>query len=133
MKTLFLLFNHTITDAQEKDARESLAVERIIPLPVFLEKIWNRISPELPEIAGHLAPIRQWIAEQSADGDYIIIQGDFGACFLMVNFAFKTGLIPLYSTTQRKAREELAADGSVRLSHHFSHVIFRKYALSNNG
>jgi hypothetical protein len=57
----------------------------------------------------------------------VLIQGDFGATFLMVNFAFEKGLIPIHSTTEREATEELQPDGSVRLSHRFLHKRFRKY------
>ena len=60
-------------------------------------------------------------------GDYILIQGDFGACFLMVQFAFEKGFIPIYSTTEREAVETHGEDGSVSLTHRFKHRIFRRY------
>ena len=60
-------------------------------------------------------------------GDYALIQGDFGACYIMVNFAFEQGLIPIYSTTVREAIEEPKDDGSVKLVHQFNHQIFRRY------
>jgi hypothetical protein len=45
----------------------------------------------------------------------VLIEGDFGACYLMVRFALEKGLVPLYSTTRREAEERYDADGSVRL------------------
>ena len=127
MKNMFLLFNHTITGAQETDAWENLDVRRIISLPAYLETTWNQIPPDLAEIDNHLDSVKKWLAEQSEKGDYVLIQGDFGACFIMVNFAFQNSLIPVYSTSRREAEEKLDTDGSVKLTHHFKHVAFRRY------
>lgn len=47
----------------------------------------------------------------------------------MVNFAFEKGLIPIYSTTNREAVEEYGENGSVKMTHQFRHIIFRKYGV----
>jgi len=125
--SLFLIFNHTVTALQEQDARTSLKVQRIVALPENLELVWNQIPPDLPGIAEHLAPIRDWLRDKAQPGDYVLIQGDFGACYIMVNFAFELGLVPVYSTTRREAVENHEPDGTVMLSHQFKHRIFRKY------
>ncbi len=126
-KSLFLLFNHQLTSEQEKDARASLKITHIQPLPPELKALWGQIPPHLPEIVQYLQPIRTWLAALAQPDDYVLIQGDFGACFLMVNFALKNKLIPIYSTTVRKAVEEIAEDGSIKLIHRFKHQIFRNY------
>ncbi len=126
-KSLFLLFNHQLTSEQENDARDSLKISNIQSLPLELKAFWRQIPPHLPAITQFLQPIRTWLAAQAQPDDYVLIQGDFGACFLMVNFAFKNKLIPIYSTTVRKAVEEIAEDGSIKLIHRFKHQIFRKY------
>jgi hypothetical protein len=128
-KSLYLIFNHTITSLQIEDARESLQVDRIIDLPEELKPVWNQIPPDLPGIAEYLAPIQRWLAEHAVKDDYVLIQGDFGACYMMVNFAFQQRLVPVYSTTLREAVEEHGPDGSVRLTHQFKHFIFRKYGV----
>jgi len=81
----------------------------------------------LSKISDYLNPVKDWLAGQARKNDHVLIQGDFGACFIMVNFAFETGLIPIYSTTQREAVEEHKEDGTVNLSHQFRHRIFRRY------
>lgn len=129
MATLFLIFNHQFTKTQEADARTSLGVEQIVPLPSELQKDWSNIPPDLPGIQDYLNPTRTWLAAQAKEGDHVLIQGDFGACWLMVNFAQELGLIPVYSTTDRQAAEDLQPDGSVRLVHHFRHRIFRRYGV----
>ncbi|MBW1800291.1 MAG: hypothetical protein JRJ85_06125 [Deltaproteobacteria bacterium] len=128
-KTLFLLFNHRITTAQEADARKSLGVERIVDLPRDLKTLWCQIPAELEEIAEYLEPVTDWLGTYSRNGDYALIQGDFGACYIMVNFAFKKGLVPVYSTTRREVFEEQDGGGAVKMTHRFEHQIFRKYGL----
>ena len=127
--SLFLIFNHDITPVQERDARDSLGVQQIINMPPDLKEMWRQIPPDLTEISSYLKPIKNWLALQAAESDYVLIQGDFGACYIMVNFAFEISLIPIYSTTQRDVSEEHKEDGIVNLSHQFRHRIFRKYEV----
>ncbi|MBW2742311.1 MAG: hypothetical protein JRE64_26545 [Deltaproteobacteria bacterium] len=126
-RSLFLIFNHDITPVQEIDACSSLGVQQIINMPPDLKELWRQIPPDLSKISDYLNPVKDWLAGQARKNDHVLIQGDFGACFIMVNFAFETGLIPIYSTTQREAVEEHKEDGTVNLSHQFRHRIFRRY------
>jgi hypothetical protein len=45
----------------------------------------------------------------------------------MVVHAFSMGLVPVYATTQRQAREKKMPDGSVQMSHVFRFKRFRIY------
>lgn len=126
-RSLFLIFNHEITPVQESDASDSLGVQQIINMPPDLKDLWRQIPPDLPEISSYLNPVKDWLAGQARKNDYVLIQGDFGACFIIVNVAFETSLIPIYSTTEREAIEEHKKDGTINLSHQFKHRIFRKY------
>lgn len=126
-RTLFLLFNHQLTPDQERDARRSLSITRIVEPPEELRELWGNVPPDLPELAAYLEPVKLWLTTHAGPGDYVVIQGDFGATFLMVNFAFSRGLTPIYSTTEREAKEEMQPDGSVELVHRFLHKRFRKY------
>ncbi|MBW2609527.1 MAG: hypothetical protein JRC68_04180 [Deltaproteobacteria bacterium] len=125
--SLFLIFNHTFTKAQRANALHALGVERIMDMPPDHKKIWSNIPPDLPTIEAYLEPVQAWLKTKSEKNDFVLIQGDFGACYIMVNYAFKLGLIPIYSTTRRETKEELFQDGSVKLTHHFQHQIFRRY------
>ncbi len=129
MPTFFLFFNHRFTPAQEAAAREELGVCRFVPLPPELQKQWSQIPPNLPVLSDYLAPLRHWLASHATPGDYVLIQGDFGATYLMVQFALQHNLIPLYATTRREALEEHQTDGSVKMVHRFRHEIFRKYGV----
>lgn len=124
---LILLFNHKVTELQAKDAYESLGVDRIEPLPPDLQNIWSNIPPEMSSIKDYLRPVEKWLSENAVSGDYVLIQGDFGACYLMVNLALSQNLAPVYSTTARIAQESILDGGHISLTHTFKHVMFRKY------
>jgi hypothetical protein len=125
--SLFLMFNHTLTDEQVRGAREALGIDRIVEMPKELKERWGRIPPEVPKIAGFLEPFEKWLEENACKGDTVLVQGDFGACHLMVGHALKRGLTPVYATTRREAKEEVSDDGRVTVTHCFKHVIFRRY------
>ena len=127
MPRLFLLFNHSLTPDQQEDARTNLGVEEIIPPTVDISRLWSQFPADTKKISPLLAPIRNWLDAEAAPGDLVLIHGDFGACFLMVSHALSLGLIPVYSTTERQAMEELLDDGSVRMVHRFRHILFRRY------
>ncbi len=116
-----------MTENQVNDARQNLQVSECIPLPGDLQQLWGNIPPELEGLANYLEPFRAWLSENVANNDFVLIQGDFGACHLLIEFSFENGFIPIYSTTKREAVEEKQPDGSVKMSHRISHVRFRKY------
>jgi hypothetical protein len=127
MTTLFLLFNHTLTAPQESEARAALGVDEIVEPPLEILNLWSTIPPDLPGLQQYLEPVRDWLAEKAIPGDHILIQGDFGAVYLLVYFSLSCGLIPIYSTTEREALEKHLPDGSVRLQHTIRHRGFRRY------
>jgi len=128
-RNLVLLLNHSLTPAQEADARESLGVSNFIHPPENVRELWRNIPPELETLAGFLIPVEEWVKRAARPGDAVLIQGDFGATCRMVGFSLAMGLDPVYSTTERHAVEELQPDGSVRLIHHFRHKRFRRYGV----
>lgn len=127
MPKLFLVFNHTFTLSQQESAHRELGVECIIELPLELRHRWANILPEAPNLRPWLQPLSDWLSEHAQSGDFVLIQGDFGACYLLVRFALEHDLVPVYATTERHAREERLDDGRVKLEHTFDHVRFRRY------
>ena len=127
MARVFLFFNHTLTEDQHEALYRELAVTEIVLPPEDLRSLWAFIPPDSPTLKDILVPVSSWLENQTAAGDFILIQGDFGACYLLVRYALQHGLIPIYSTTKRRAEERHLDDGSVRIEHTFKHVIFRRY------
>jgi len=124
---LFLLFSHKLTDEQIDEAEDKLDVSEIKYLPENLQKLWSMVSPEGELSLERLRKITDWIVKNSEKNDFILIQGEYGSTFYIVDFCFNTGLIPIYSTSERVYSEKTNGDGSIKREHIFKHVNFRKY------
>lgn len=122
---LYLLFSHELTGLQKREARE-LGVKEIYYLPDDLKTIWSKIPPEIPDIKDYIQPVKEWLASRVKAEDYILIQGDFGAAYQLVRWAFAKGLRPIYATTERKVVENRDGD-KVNSKKVFKHVRFRFY------
>lgn len=75
-----------------------------------------------------LSKVIEWIEAESVEGDYVLVQGDFGATFYIVDYCFKNGRVPIYATTNRKV-EEKRENGTIKINRVFKHENFRKYML----
>ena len=126
-KKMLLIFSHKLTDIQIKDAKTNLDVDEFIYLPNELQSIWSNISPYEYDINKELEGIYEWIDRNSSMGDYILIQGDFGATYQLVNYCKLKDLRPIYSTTKREAIEIKKDDNTIVLSHKVSHIRYREY------
>jgi hypothetical protein len=126
-RKMFLVFNHMLTLEQETQAREVWGITHIFTLPPELKKIWEQIPADLDDISDIIFPVQQWLEKEADKNDVVLIQGDFGATWLLVDFALRAQLTPVYSVTQRDAREITQPDGSIKNTHVFKHKMFRLY------
>ncbi len=124
-KSIFLLFSHKLRDSQIEELKSN-GIASIVYLPSGLQILWSSVPPDLKELRDYLKPIIEWLKAKAKKGDWVLVQGDFGAVFTVVDFCFHNGLVPVYATTNRLAIEKFSGNGSLKLSH-FEHVIFRKY------
>ncbi len=127
LKNLYLIFSHRLTDEQKNQAKEQLRIKECIYLPVPLQGLWSNIPPDTRSIKDYLAPIAEWLIGDARPGDFVLIQGDFGATYIMVNLALSKGLVPVYATTKRDAEEMIGPNGEIQLIKKFSHVQYRQY------
>lgn len=127
MPNLYLLFSHQLTAEQEADARGRWALQQIIPLPQNLQALWSNVPTDpATDLQEFLQPVADWLA-QAQPQDVVLLQGDFGATFMMVSLCLQRGLLPVYATTTRSATETTLQDGSVRIERTFRHAGFRSY------
>ncbi|MBM4356165.1 MAG: hypothetical protein FJ109_20630 [Deltaproteobacteria bacterium] len=124
---LLLLFSHELLPEQESDARASLGVREIVPLPPDLLRLWQDVPADSADIADYLAPVIDWLRQLARPGDLVLVQGDFGATWLAVNKVVRLGAVAIYATTVRESHEAVTGDGSVVKSSRFRHVRFRRY------
>lgn len=126
MKKMFLLFSHTLTSEQKKDAQLSFGVEKFVMLPSDLQELWSNIPSELESIETYLQPLKNYLLSNASKGDAILIQGDFGGGYHMVNFTKEHNFLALYATTKRDVQEREEGNVIVKKSV-FKHVRFREY------
>lgn len=126
MKQLFLIFSHILTDEQKKDAKTSLHVDKFITLPPDLQRLWSNIPEDKKKLSTYFEPLQRYMKLYAKKDDIVLIQGDFGGVYDMVNFAKSIGLIPVYSTTKRKVKEQII-NNTIKKTSTFKHVLYRKY------
>jgi len=131
MRQVFLLFSHRLTPQQLDELKDKYKVDKIVYLPTELQHIWSNIPPELPSIKHHLQDLLNWLKQNSSPGDLVLVQGEFGAVFILVSFCMKEGLVPIYATTKREVSEKNLDDGTVQVNRKFSHVRFREFETDN--
>jgi hypothetical protein len=125
MSNAFCLLNHQLTAKQIEELTRSSGSERINYPPEELAALWSAIPTDCELKAAHLAPFLAWLGE-AREGDLVVLQGEFGAAFALVDFALQRGLVPVYAVTKRVAEE--SRDGEVvRRTYIFEHVCFRRY------
>lgn len=127
MKKMILLFSHQLTQSQIDDAMHTLHIEKFVSLPETLQRLWSNISPNLISIQTTLEPIFEFLHKNVKESDCVLIQGDFGAVYLLVNYTKKLGAIPLYATTKRDAIEYINNKGEKVKKSKFKFVRFREY------
>jgi hypothetical protein len=90
---------------------------------------WSQIPTTENLDKSVLDSVTAWLAD-AEENDVLIIQGEFGSTFAIVDFALKKDLIPVHAVTQRIATE--SRDGEkVSRSYVFEHICFRRYKYFN--
>ncbi len=126
MPTLHLLFSHHLTPEQEQDAKESLKVDRFIYLPKDLQRLFSNVPPDLEDLSEYVKPFVEYLLQNAEVGDYVLIQGDFGLSYRLIQTSLTLGLIPIYATTERETIERVENGKTIKISS-FRHIRFRRY------
>ncbi|GAB4397434.1 MAG: CRISPR-associated protein Csx20 [Microscillaceae bacterium] len=127
MKTLHLLFSHSLTPEQAADAKDKLQITDFQALPVDLQQHFSQVLADLEDLREYARPLQNWLKANAQAGDFALVQGDFGLAFILVQNCKEIGVIPVYATTERQSVEVVQADGSVLTQRVFKHRRFRKY------
>lgn len=127
MPTLLVLLNHELTERQLEEAKSRFGIEAICRLPPPLKELWSRIPVNGELETAMLGRFTEWIDGNAETGDYVLIQGEFGATFYLVDYCFEKGFIPVYASSPRNSMENRNGDGTVDRKLVFSHTNFRRY------
>ena len=123
---MFLFFSHKLTKEQIKDAKENLGVNEFIYLPEDLQDKFSNVPPEIEDIKEYSKDFKEFLKNNAKKQDFVLIQGDFGVVFNLVEFCKENNLKAVYSTTKRIAKEQVI-DGKVVKVSEFKHIRFRSY------
>lgn len=126
MTSMFLLFSHSLTDEQIDDAKNTLGVDEFVSLPDSIQQAWSSVPPELDGVGGYAEAFYEFLSHRAKKGDFVLISGDFGLCYLLVQWCKVHDFIPVYATTKRDTEEIETSKGIERKST-FKHVRFRRY------
>jgi len=121
---MYLLFSHRLTSEQMEDAKR-MGVEEFVPLPEHLQKKWSNVPAELESLDGYADEFFEFLSAAD-EGDFVLVQGDFGMCCRVVSFCRQNSLTAVYSTTKRVAKEIRKGDKVVKISE-FRHIRYRRY------
>ena len=125
MVKAFCLLNHDLTQNQILELKNRFNVESIIYPSEELSKSWSQIPAEKELDKTIIGNVINWLTAANK-GDLLIVQGEFGATFMIVDYVLKNELVPLHAVTKRVAVEH--RDGEVVSKQYvFEHVCFRKY------
>ena len=123
---LFIFISHKLTDNQMKEAKDKFNIQNFIYMSENLQKKWSGIPADLYSLKEYLKPFRKFLVKNSVKGDYILIQGDPGAVYYLVQYVKSIDLTPIYSTSNRKVKE--TSNGiAIKSIRYFKHIQFRKY------
>jgi hypothetical protein len=125
MRKCFCLLNHVLTQKQLAELLQKYNVSNIEYPPSAISDFWRQIPTTAQILKSYLQSITEWLklAEQ---GDLIIIQGEFGSTFALVDWALSKKIIPVYAVTKRVETEEKQGE-TVTRHYVFEHECFREY------
>jgi hypothetical protein len=125
MSKVFCLLNHELTIKQISELEERFHITEIHYPDKFLKELWSNIPTMQDLDVQMLVPFITWL-ESGKSGDMVVLQGEFGSTFFLVDYCLGRGLVPIHSVTQRIAKESRNGE-IVKRSYVFEHICFRKY------
>ena len=131
-KSILVIFNHGTLSKDQIDYlkfENRIEKENILYLDDKNKTIWGNIDTESSVI--NLDKLEEFILDKTKIDDYILIQGEFGAVFKLVDFCFRIGRIPVYATSKRESQDFEKEDGSIEKRSVFKFVRFREYERDN--
>ena len=82
MKKIILLFSHTLTEPQRKELIENWNCDEIIYMPNKLKNNWMNVVDDVD-----VNQFKKFLLDNLQKGDYVLIQGEWGLTYNMINFA----------------------------------------------
>lgn len=126
---MLLLFSHQLTQQQEKEAIQRFGVKHFLSLPEDLQELWSDMPADIEELDPTLDVLKTFIKRHTKDGDIVLIQGDFGATYNMVQYCKSLKLKTVYATTKRVSTMLHSEKEKYIKKAQFEHRRFREYGV----
>jgi len=126
VKKLYVFLSHFLTEEQKKDAIKTLGVTKFVSLPSPLQKKWGNIESDR-SLKEKLKPFFDYILDNVTRDDYLLIQGEAGISFALVDWCLTNGYQPIYSYTKRVVIEKEIEKNKVEKKSVFKHIKFIFY------
>ena len=123
---MFLFFSHRLTHEQIDDARKNLGVKEFVYLPKDLQERFSNVPTEVDDIKRYSIPFFKFLEKNAKRNEIVLVQGDFGVVYWIVEFCKNNSLRAVYSTTKRVSKEK-EIDGKIVKISEFKHVKYRFY------
>jgi hypothetical protein len=124
-----VVLNHQLTREQCEDARQQWGVSKFPMMPINLAAAWANIDPHGELDLDVAKSIVDWVRSVAPVGSPVVVQGEAGMTFEVVNRLIVAGYVPVYATSERKVIETVLPDGSTETRRIFEHVQFRAYPM----
>ena len=105
MSKAFCLLNHQLTQNQIKELKEEFSVLEIVYPPEEISKLWSQIPATKTVDKSIINKITNWLL-LAENQDVLIVQGDFVATFIIVDFALKNNAIKFIKQTKRNRKKK---------------------------
>lgn len=127
MANVLVLLSHPLTDEQIEELRDiSGDAGDIIRMPEELQAIWKQIDID-DSYRKKRMRIFDWLSRQSTAGDYILVQGEWGTTYAVVDWCFKFQRIPIFAFAERRVIEEQTGSKEIIKKSVFVHRRFARY------
>lgn len=127
MFNLYTLLNHQLTTEQHNNIISFFNSEAVITSPpAVVSDYWCNVNPNGSLSDTGISTVFDWLKTISKDSA-IIVQGEYGATYMVVDWCIKNGIAVYYITTNRNADEQTNTDGSSTITRIFRHAGLRKY------
>jgi hypothetical protein len=122
---VYCLMNHQLTSAQERELINRYGSDGIILPSAEISSAWMNSPVDAAFKRSSLSPFLSWI-EGIPPSSAIVLQGEAGAAFALIDYALRRNLIVLHSVTERKVSEVRRGEIVTRRCE-FEHICFREY------
>lgn len=124
-KKVLALISHKILPEQEQELKNRFEIVDIKFLPENLQQIWSNVLFD-DKYYTNLNEMIDYMLSILNEEDYVIVQGNWGYVYKLVEEAKKNKIIPLYAFSIRDSSEDIINGEVVKITK-FKHQCFVEY------